>query len=175
MKPMSDRNRISVLLRCLPIAAVLLSVPVLSGCGGAAFGDVRADAETAVLTLSEWDASWTDKLQKLPALETLDLRGAAISVEDAAAIQAALGDAELLWSIPLGNGAYASDSREITVSDLSAEQVQQCGFSVAVLADDSNAVAFENTLRDVGEDRFRGESERYVFKSQIISRHNPPM
>ena len=136
MKPMSDRNRISVLLRCLPIAAVLLSVPVLSGCGGAAFGDVRADAETAVLTLSEWDASWTDKLQKLPALETLDLRGAAISVEDAAAIQAALGDAELLWSIPLGSGAYASDSREITVSDLSAEQVQHlCLFDELERAD----------------------------------------
>ena len=55
------------------------------------------------------------------------------------------------------------------------EQVQQRGFAVAVLADDADAVAFENALRHIGENILGRESERNVFKSQIISRHNSPM
>ena len=55
------------------------------------------------------------------------------------------------------------------------EQVQQRGFAVAVLADDADAVALENTLRHIGENILGRESERNVFKSQIISRHNSPM
>ena len=55
------------------------------------------------------------------------------------------------------------------------EQVQQRGFAVAVLADDADAVAFENALRHISENILGRESERNVFKSQIISRHNSPM
>ena len=55
------------------------------------------------------------------------------------------------------------------------EQVQQRGFAVAVLADDADAVALENALRHIGENILGRESERNVFKSQIISRHNSPM
>ena len=55
------------------------------------------------------------------------------------------------------------------------EQMQQCRFAVAVFADDADAVAFENALRHIGENILGRESERNVFKSQIISRHNSPM
>ena len=53
--------------------------------------------------------------------------------------------------------------------------MQQCRFAVAVFADDADAVAFENALRHIGENILGRESERNVFKSQIISRHNSPM
>ena len=56
-----------------------------------------------------------------------------------------------------------------------AEQVQQRGFAVAVLADDADAVAFKNTLRYISEDGFGSESERNVFQSNVISRHDSPM
>ena len=56
-----------------------------------------------------------------------------------------------------------------------AEQVQQRGFAVAVLADDADAVALENTLRHISEDGFGSESERNVFQSNVISRHDSPM
>ena len=57
----------------------------------------------------------------------------------------------------------------------SAEEVQQRGFAVAVLADDADAVALENTLRHISEDGFGSESERNVFQSNVISRHDSPM
>ena len=56
-----------------------------------------------------------------------------------------------------------------------AEEVQQRGFAVAVLADDADAVALENTLRHIGEDGFGGEGKRNVFQSNVISRHDSPM
>jgi len=106
------------------LSMALLPLLLLSlGCG-TAFGDVRADGETAALALTEWDGTWADKLGDLTALETLDLRGAQITVQDAQSIQAALGDAELLWNVPLGSGAYASDSVEIAVSDITAEDLE---------------------------------------------------
>ena len=55
------------------------------------------------------------------------------------------------------------------------EQLEQRGFAVAVAAHDANAVAFEHALRDVGEHGFCGECERYMLKSQVISRHSVPL
>ncbi len=56
-----------------------------------------------------------------------------------------------------------------------AEQMQQRGFAVAVLADDADAVAFEDTLRHIGEDGLGGKGKGNVFESKVIGRHDSPM
>jgi len=109
--------------RAVLLAAVLLFAGTAAGCG-ISFDGVRADRETTSLSLSAWDPTWTDKLEKLPNLQLLDLRGAAITPADAAQIRQVIGDAALLWNIPLGSGSYPSDSAEIVVSDLAADQAE---------------------------------------------------
>ena len=55
------------------------------------------------------------------------------------------------------------------------KHAEQARLAVAVLADDADAVALENTLRHISEDGFGSESERNVFQSNVISRHDSPM
>ena len=58
----------------------------------------------------------------------LDLREKNITAEHFEAVQAALPDCEILWSVPFQNGAPASDSRELIVTSLTAADLDTLSY-----------------------------------------------
>lgn len=58
------------------------------------------------------------------AARTLDLREEEVSFAHFEAVQAQLPDCRILWSVPFQGGKAASDSRHLTVSSLSQEDVE---------------------------------------------------
>lgn len=57
------------------------------------------------------------------ASETLNLRGKSVEISDFEQLQAEMPECEITWDVPFQGGSYASDSRELTVSSLTQEDI----------------------------------------------------
>lgn len=80
------------------------------------------------LDLRNSGVSDVSDLLRQTQLESLDLRGNSISIEDYAALHAALPDCSILWSVPVGNERVDSTATELTLPDPSAEQIDVLRF-----------------------------------------------
>jgi len=99
-----------------PDCVILWDVPV----GGT---EERVDntAETAkVVTFSCENA---ELYTMLTNLRELDLREAALTVEDYELLKGILPDCRILWSVPIGTSRCDSSAAELTLGDLAAEDV----------------------------------------------------
>ena len=56
--------------------------------------------------------------------DVLDISDQKISIEEYERIAAAISDSHILWNIPFQGGLYLNDSEELTVTDLSTEDVE---------------------------------------------------
>ena len=115
--------------------AVLLAgmLLLLCGCGG-----VENEEESGILIngtayaedLDALDLRGTaqpelEQIAKLTGLKTLDLRDTGITAEEYQTIQSALPECRILWSVPFQGGWLDSDTQSVTVTSLTAEDVEQ--------------------------------------------------
>lgn len=85
----------------------------------------RASTE---LDLSGTPEPELDRIRELTGLKKLNLRDTGISTGDYEALQAALPECEILWSVPFQGGYLPHDVTEITLSTLSAEDISQLAY-----------------------------------------------
>ena len=64
-----------------------------------------------------------DRVTQLSHLKSLDIRDTGISLEDYQTLRAALPDCDILWSLPLGEGYWDSDSTCVDLPRLSAQDI----------------------------------------------------
>ena len=83
--------------------------------------EYRRDSEK--LDLSGLELVEVEKLQELTALRELDLRNTGITAQQHDALQAALPNCEILWSVPFAGGYVDSTAQEVTVNALSEADV----------------------------------------------------
>lgn len=82
----------------------------------------------SALTLQGDSLPAAGRLQKLPQLETLDLRSLPVTAEDYETLQRQLPECRILWSVPF-HGAYAdSSSTELSAAELSREDMEALAF-----------------------------------------------
>lgn len=62
-------------------------------------------------------------LEQLPELASLDIRDTGISVEDYDSLRGKLPDCRILWSLPLGDAFFDSDSQRVDISALREEDI----------------------------------------------------
>lgn len=107
---------------CLSISALFIA------CG--ANSVFLPDATAAPTSLDLSDSGLTDitSLLDQTQLETLDLRGDPISIEDYAALEAALPDCDIAWSVPVGGARYDSTSQSLALTAPSGELAGSLAF-----------------------------------------------
>jgi Leucine-rich repeat (LRR) protein len=95
------------------ILALCLSAALASACAPSA-----APEETAPVHLDLRGSGIVDMsdLLRQTQLESLDLRGNEVSVEDYAALHAALPNCDIAWSVPFDGGRIDSTATELTLS-----------------------------------------------------------
>lgn len=98
----------------LPTAEILWDVP---------FGSERVDCRAETAVLSALNSDNLSGLRYLPALRELDARNSVLTEADFLAIRELLPNCHVLWSIPLGQGRYASDADSVELDDFTAEDV----------------------------------------------------
>lgn len=75
--------------------------------------------ETKNMDLRNSSLTSLKALERLTGLETLDLRGNALSAESVVALQKKLPNCAIRWDIPLGSYCYDSELEELVLDDLS--------------------------------------------------------
>lgn len=84
--------------------------------------------DTAELDLSGEPIKDLDKLAKLTALKHLDIQNTGISESDYRTLQSALPDCEILWSVPFQGSFYPLDTKQLSLTSLSQEEVTTLDF-----------------------------------------------
>ncbi len=79
--------------------------------------------DTAELNLSGKSVKDLDKLAELTALKHLDIQNTGITENDYRTLQAALPECEILWSVPFQGAYYPLDTKQLSLSSLSGEEV----------------------------------------------------
>ena len=101
----------------IQLALCLGAVLVLAACTPKeqATSEAPAPEEQAATTLDLRDKGLTDvsNLLEQTQLTSLDLRGNEITAADFDVLKAALPNCEILWSVPVGNARFDSDSTEL--------------------------------------------------------------
>jgi Leucine-rich repeat (LRR) protein len=107
-------HKICVLL----LAMCLVLLPL--GCGSEPVAAAVATPEPtpAVLDLSNSGITDITSLLERTDLSALDLRGNEIPIRDFNALSVALPDCEILWSVPVGNERFDSDSTSLALTDV---------------------------------------------------------
>lgn len=82
----------------------------------------------ASLDLSGKQLEEFDKLKELTGLGALDLRDSGISLEQYEALKAALPQCQIRWSVPFQEGYYDSQSRKLTVTDLTGDDLSRLAY-----------------------------------------------
>jgi len=104
--------------KTLIIALIALLLVFSLGCAGQTAAPA-AEQTSAPTQLDKSNASLTDAdldaLYTQTSLTNLDLRGNELSPDAVAALQAALPDCAILWSVPLGADRFDSDSTELVL------------------------------------------------------------
>lgn len=113
---------------------LLLILVVLAA---AAFGGYRyfqntylvIDGEIYRRDMTEWDLREqnipeVEEIVQLQNLKKLDLRGSGVTVEQYRQLQAALPECEILWIIPFQGKRYAPEDTELTISEISPEEME---------------------------------------------------
>ncbi len=105
------------------------------------------EAAPVSLDLSYGGITDISDLTEQKQLEYLDLRGNEISIEDFSALQAALPECVIDWSVPLGDARFDSASTKLTLPDSSDERIDALRFFP-----DLETVRFEQTpdAADIG-------------------------
>lgn len=118
--------------RTAVLAGVLAAVLIL----GAALGlwyyhanyisinGISCPRTARTLDLRGVDAPELEKLPELTALGALDLRDTGITPEDYESLKASLPDCAILWSVPFSSGAQDSDSRTVTMTQITDEDIR---------------------------------------------------
>ena len=78
---------------------------------------------TRTLDLRGVESPDLNRISQLTGLETLDIRDTGISIADYESLREALPDCEILWSLPLGDGSWDSDSTCIDAPKLSLQDI----------------------------------------------------
>lgn len=99
------------------LAFLLLALP-LAACDGSVGELLSATPEPVSLDLSNTNLTDVSSLLEKTNLVSLDLRGNPISIESYNALSAALPDCAILWSIPVGDERFDSDSTALALNDL---------------------------------------------------------
>ena len=107
------------------VAVALCVTLCLAGCGAKSVsvdGNEYAP-DTTVLDLRGTQQPELEQIMQLQSLEELDLRDTGITAEDYEMLREALPECEILWSVPFQGGYLDSDSRTVTVTVLSEEDL----------------------------------------------------
>ena len=130
--------------KTLIAVAVILLLLFSLGCAGQSA--VPAPEQTSAPTqLDKSNASLTDAdlsvLYTQTSLTNLDLRGNELSPDAVAALQAALPDCAILWSVPLGADHFDSDSTELVLpADTTADELSRLSLFPALTQVDASAM-----------------------------------
>ena len=106
------------------LAVCILGCLALSACADVSVGQEKYPRDTTRLELSGDTLPEVEELTRLEQLEELDLRQLAVTVEEYEMLRAALPDCQILWNIPFQGEAWDMDTRELTVSSLTAEDLE---------------------------------------------------
>ncbi len=99
------------------LAVLLLALP-LAACSGQVSELLSATPEPATLDLSNTNLTDVSNLLEKTNLASLDLRGNPISIESYQTLSAALPNCEILWSVPIGDARFDSDSAALALNNL---------------------------------------------------------
>ena len=114
---MSQHTKVKWVKWSIQLALCLGAVLVLAACTPKeqATSEAPAPEEQAATTLDLRDKGLTDisNLLEQTQLTSLDLRGNEITAADFDVLKAALPNCEILWSVPVGNARFDSDSTEL--------------------------------------------------------------
>ncbi|NLI52831.1 MAG: leucine-rich repeat domain-containing protein [Clostridiales bacterium] len=142
-------------LKFAAIALTCLALAAVSGCASPAADTPAAPAATVSVTqLDKSNAGLADAdlaaLYPETQLTLLDLRGNDLSPEAVSALQAALPNCEILWSIPLGSSRFDSSSDEITLpADTAAEELERLKLFPFLTRVDATACAAYDALKAI--------------------------
>lgn len=98
-------------------------------------------------------------LTKLPLLKEINLVDSNITIEDYEALRESFPDSHIRWSVPLSSGRYDSESREISISSITEEDLDTFSYltnlekvSAQGIPDWQVLSQFENRYPDIGID-----------------------
>lgn len=103
------------------------------------------------LDLREKNLDEMEKIVQLQNLETLDLRGAAVTVEEYRQLQEALPDCEILWTIPFQGKYYAQEDTELTISEITAGEMEILEYFTDLKTIDATACTDLDTVMTLRE------------------------
>lgn len=83
---------------------------------------------TAQLDLSGQPFREGEKLAAMESLKQLDLRDSGMTVEEFDVLQAALPQCSIAWSVPFQGGYYPHDTRHLSVSTLTGEDLRMLSY-----------------------------------------------
>lgn len=90
-------------------------------------GGVEYPLDLEALDLSGQDVSYIKELPNLLSLKQLDLRNTGLTVEDCLWLRSKMPECEILWLVPFQGNYLTEDTKEITVTDLSNEDIAVLG------------------------------------------------
>lgn len=108
------------------LAVCILGCMALTACtdSGVSVGQEKYPRDTTRLELSGDTLPEVQELTRLEGLEVLDLRQMTVTAEEYEALREALPDCEILWNIPFQGEAWDMDTRELTVTELTPEDLE---------------------------------------------------
>lgn len=111
------------------LAVCILGCMALTACGDSmvSVGQRKYPRDTTQLQLSGEPLPDVQELARLEQLQVLDLRQIAVKAEEYEKLRAALPDCEILWNIPFQGEVWDMDTRELTVTALTPEDLDIVG------------------------------------------------
>ena len=121
--------RADKLCKTLAWTACILGCMALTACADPAVsvGREKYPLDTTRLELSGDTLPNVQELARLEQLEVLDLRQMAVTAEEYEKLRAALPDCEILWRIPFQGQVWDMDTRELTITELTPEDLEILG------------------------------------------------
>lgn len=142
------KQKISVLKIIVIAVAVIL---IIATAGALMTNYAFVGGKPVNLSASEFDFSGSGNVSAATVLrlknpESINLKGCDISVDDYNRITEEFPDCRILWSVPLGNAKFDSDSTSITLSDsagITAEQISALKCAENLTTFDAAGLAFD--------------------------------
>lgn len=121
--------RAGKLCKTLALTACILGCMALTACAAPAVsvGQEKYPRDTTRLELSGDTLPEVEELVRLEQLEELDLRQMAVTAEEYEQLCAALPDCQILWNIPFQGEVWDMDTQELTITQLTAEDLDIVG------------------------------------------------
>jgi len=141
--------------KVLTAALICLVLVFAAGCSILSPEAAATPAPTAPVTeLDQSNQNLTDAdltaLYAQTQLISLDLRGNALSVEAVQALQSALPNCDILWSISLGSASFDSNSTELVLpADVAADELSRLSLFPALTSVDASAVSDSAALKAI--------------------------